>query len=110
VTHLVTGDKVTILEQKTVNGVLWGRIKDGWIMMQYVVLDNTASGGTSTTLNGTITGNSLRIRSGAGTSYSIVGYLNTGDKVTILETKTINGMQWGRIAKGWISMDYVKVQ
>lgn len=109
VTHLVTGDKVTILEQKTVNNVLWGRIENGWIMMKYVVLDSTSSGSTSTTVEGTITGDYLRIRSGAGTSYSILGYLRTGDKVTILETKTVNGVKWGRINKGWISMEYVKV-
>lgn len=107
--YLVTGDKVTILEQKTVNDVLWGRIEKGWIMMKYVVLDSASSGNTSTAVAGTITGNSLRIRSGAGTNYSIVGYLNKGDKVTILETKTVGGMKWGRIAKGWISMDYVKI-
>jgi len=107
--YLVTGDKVTILEQKTVNDVLWGRIDKGWIMMKYVILDSTDSGNTSTTVEGTITGDYLRIRSGPGTSYSIVGFLHTGDKVTILETKTVGGTKWGRIAKGWISMDYVKV-
>ena len=51
----------------------------------------------------------VNVRSGPGTSYSIVGFLHTGDKVTILETKTVGGTKWGRIAKGWISMDYVKV-
>ena len=25
----------------------------------------------------------------------------------ILETTTVNGMTWGRISSGWISMDYV---
>ena len=73
------------------------------------MLDSTSSGSTSTTVEGTITGDYLRIRSGAGTSYSILGYLRTGDKVTILETKTVNGVKWGRINKGWISMEYVKV-
>lgn len=107
--HLVTGDKVTILEQKTINNVQWGRIATGWIQMKYVVLDSTSSGSASTTVEGTVTGDYLRIRSGAGTSYSILGYLHTGDKVTILETKTVNGVKWGRIDKGWISMDYVKV-
>ena len=31
-----------------------------------------------------------------------------GQKVEILEQKTVNGMTWGKISKGWISMDYVK--
>jgi uncharacterized protein YgiM (DUF1202 family) len=46
----------------------------------------------------------LHIRAGAGTCYKIVGRLYEGTKVTILETKG----NWGRINKGWISLDYVK--
>ena len=30
------GDKVTVLETKDVNGVLWGRVHNGWICMEYV--------------------------------------------------------------------------
>ena len=117
--YLVTGDKVTVLEQKTVGGVKWGRVEKGWIMMRYVILDkaesgdtdsdNTDSGNTSTAVEGTITGDYLRIRSGAGTDHAVLGFLHTGDQVSILETKTVNGMKWGRTDKGWISMDYVKV-
>jgi uncharacterized protein YgiM (DUF1202 family) len=33
----------------------------------------------------------------------VAGYLNKGDRVTILEIKG----SWGRIDKGWISMDYI---
>ena len=62
---------------------------------------------TANTLTGTVNGIGLRIRKGAGTNYAIVGTLTIGDKVTILETKTVSGMKWGRITKGWISLDYV---
>ena len=48
-------------------------------------------------------GGDLNIRSGPGSSYSKVGSLENGAKVQIYEIK--NG--WGRISKGWISMDYV---
>ena len=106
--YLVTGDKVTVLEQKTVDGVLWGRIEKGWIKMQYVILDKTESESTTTGKAGTVTGNDLRIRSGPGTNYSVLGLLHTGDQVTILETKTVGNMTWGRIRNGWICMDYVK--
>ena len=30
-----------------------------------------------------------------------------GDKVTVLETVTVDGVDWGRIEQGWICMDYV---
>lgn len=106
VTYLSNGTRVEILETKTVNGMTWGRISSGWISLDYVVLDSDGSG--STTVTKTVTADCLRIRSGAGTSYSIVGYLYEGAKVEILETKTVNGMTWGRISQGWISMDYVK--
>lgn len=112
--YLGKGAKVEILEKKTVGTMVWGKIAKGWISMDYVKLDTTSSsGGTTTTpsnaITGTITGNDLRIRSGAGTNYSIVGYLNKGAKVTITEKKTVGSTTWGKIANGWISMAYVKV-
>ena len=32
-----------------------------------------------------------------------------GDKVTITEEKTVSGIKWGKTEKGWVSMDYVKL-
>jgi uncharacterized protein YgiM (DUF1202 family) len=58
---------------------------------------------------GTVTTNDLRIRSGAGTGTSVLGYLNKGARVEILEKTTANGMAWGKISKGWISLDYVQM-
>ena len=98
--------KVEILEQKTVGGTVWGKIEKGWISLDYVVLDGQTT--APTTVTKTVTADCLRIRSGAGTSNTIVGYLYAGAKVEILETKLADGVQWGRTAKGWISMEYVK--
>ena len=39
--------------------------------------------------------------------YMNAAYASYSDKVEILETKDVNGVQWGRISNGWISMDYV---
>ena len=126
--YLRNGNKVTILETQTAGTMIWGKISSGWISMSYVVLDapvqqpdsgsdDTSSGGNQddtssipTTQKGTVTGNDLRIRSGAGTSYSIRGYLNKGTKVEILETKQVGSVTWGRISSGWISMDYVELE
>ncbi len=105
-------DAVSILETKTAGGMTWGRTNKGWISMDYVVLDQSTQkpGEQPDTITGTVNVNDfLRIRSGAGTNYSIVGFLSPNERVTITETKKVNGMTWGKISSGWISMDYVIV-
>lgn len=110
--YLHNGDRVEIYEKTTVSGVVWGRISKGWISLDYVKLDSGSNSGGSTTVidTGTVTStNSLRIRSGAGTSYAVVGTLSKGTRVEIYETKTVGSTKWGRIDKGWICLDYVKL-
>ena len=108
------GSRVEILEQKTAGGMVWGRVSNGWISLSYVTLDGQSSNSGSTNAQtgnvktGTVTADCLHIRSAAGTTNKIVGLLYTGARVTILETTVVNGMTWGRIDKGWISMDYVR--
>ncbi len=121
VARLKPNDRVEILEQKVVGATVWGRINKGWISMDYVKLDSTSGGSsssggtatkpTTTTWTGTIVNCSqwVRIRSGAGTNYSIAGYYYPGNKVTITQQKTVGSTKWGKTDKGWISMDYVKI-
>ncbi|MBR2937582.1 MAG: SH3 domain-containing protein [Oscillospiraceae bacterium] len=106
VDYLGPNEKVTITERKVVGSVEWGKIANGWISMEYVVLDSTSSGNTSQAVTKTITADCLRVRSGPGTNNTIVGYLYYGAKVQVLET-TSDGT-WGKISTGWISMSYVK--
>ena len=126
--------RVEILEQKTVGGTNWGRIGSmtlpngtkidgGWLNLHYVKLDNaetqaptepgTSSGTTTVDPDeeklGTITAEQLQIRKGAGTTYDTAGSYKKGDRVKVLETKTVSGTTWGRTEKGWISMTYVKL-
>lgn len=49
----------------------------------------------------------LRIRSGPGTSYPVVGFLFNGSEVDILAKETVSTTEWGRISKGWVCMDYI---
>lgn len=112
--YLQIGDKVTITETRTTGTTLWGKISNGWISMDYVKLDQQSepevpSVPENNKLTGTITGDYLRIRSGAGTGYEVLGYYFTGDRVTITERKTVGSIEWGKTEKGWISMDYVKL-
>ena len=102
--YYVRGTKVTILETKRIGSVEWGRTDKGWISLQYVQLDALVP----EVVVKTVTADVLRVRSGPGTSYAVAARLNKGTKVTILETKTVGDMLWGRIDQGWISMDYVK--
>lgn len=104
--YLKPNEKVTITEQKTVGGTVWGKISSGWVSMDYIILDSSSSGGTSSTVTKTITADCLRVRSGPSTNNSIVGYLYYGAKVQILETNSDG--TWGKISNGWISMDYAK--
>lgn len=136
--YLQDGTRVEILERKKVNGVVWGRISKGWIMMDFVKLDsddnadsNTGNSGTTDSNTGnadsntgntdnsnnttekkvgtvTLKSGTLNVRAGAGTSYKVVGYLVNGAKVEILETKEVDGMTWGRVVNGWVSMNYIK--
>lgn len=66
---------------------------------------NTGSG----TVTGTVNVNdSLRVRSGPGTTYDQVDTVGANERVTITEQQTASdGVVWGKISKGWISMDYV---
>ena len=112
------GERVEVTERKTIGAVTWGKIADGWLSMQYVKLDATTGSNTGSTGN-TTTGptfvgtgtvnvqNQLRIRSGPGTSYSIVGHIKAGAKVKFTEIKTVEDSKWGKISMGWISLDCV---
>ena len=112
--YLEDGATVEILEQKTVGATVWGRISKGWISLNYVKLnstttapeqDNTSNSGTIT---GTVIADVLNVRSDAGTNNRIVSRLYNGQQVTILETKMVGNVKWGRISTGWISMDYIR--
>lgn len=66
-----------------------------------------------TLATGTVRGNDLRVRSGPGTGYSVLGYLYYGNKVTIHETVNTGSGKWYKITTdtlaGYVSADYVTV-
>lgn len=107
------GDSVTVLEQFTYDGVTWGCTNKGWISMAYVDTGSGTNSGSDSSSSGDkaiVTAESgLRVRSGAGSAYDVVGSLKYGTKVTILSQKTVDGTTWGEISTGWICMDYVSL-
>jgi N-acetylmuramoyl-L-alanine amidase len=114
-------DTVTVSNEKY--GWLYiktGKVS-GWVAGQYlkkatggVVMASTTTQASSsvqkssTTTRATVTADSLRIRSGAGLTYKVVGGLSKGDVVTVLGSQG----EWAKIqtlAKqtGWVSDQYI---
>ncbi len=117
---LKKGAQVKIYAQTTVNNVLWGKVDQGWVCMNYVQLTNTVTpgtGNTTTTPSGTViaTGTvkantNLNVRNGAGVGYARVGSLTSGTVVNIYERVTVNGAEWGRIGVNqWVCMTYIRM-
>ena len=81
--------------------------------MDYVVLDEVEEEPKPETViaKGLVAMSSgdLNIRKGAGTSYAKVGSIANGSKVELYEIVTVDGVQWGRVSGGWISLKYVKL-
>lgn len=130
--YLSDGQKVEILGQKAAESMIWGKIDRGWVSMDYVVTETPSSDNSPepnpddiqenenrmessitadrievTAIEGVITADALRIRSGPGTDYRILGFYYQDDPVTVLQTKTVDSALWGKTKLGWINMDYV---
>ena len=128
--HLANGQKVEILAQKTAGSMVWGQITRGWVSMDYIIINDSTSGSDSNndqttvpekdttdsvgktesvSLEGKITADVLRIRSGPGTDNPIVGFYYENETVVITEKLLTDSDYWGKTARGWISMNYVSV-
>ena len=100
---LSKGTKVEVIS--TTNG--WSKISyngsTGYVSSQYLS-DNTTSTNTTTKY---VTATTLNVRSGAGTSYSVLGSLSKGIKVEVISTT--NG--WSKInyngSIGYVSSQYL---
>ena len=55
----------------------------------------------------TVIADCLRVRKEIGTDSRIAALLYYGDTVTVSETVTVDGVLWGKVENGWISMEYV---
>ena len=96
----------------------WYKIKYGsgygYVSKDYVTVSssssNSGSSSSTTTQSGTIkVSDALNVRSGAGTSYSVIGSLSNGANVEIVETSG----SWYKIkygsGYGYVSKDYVTI-
>ena len=117
ITKISKGTVVDVLESNS-NG--WKKIKTsngttGWVSGSYLTSGSTSTGGSTggstsqTSYKATVTADSLNVRSGAGTSYSIVTKLSKGTVVDVIESNS-NG--WKKIktsggTTGWVSGSYL---
>ena len=61
------------------------------------------------TISGTVNTNNLNIRTSPSSTSAILGQLDAGDKVEIMEQQSVEGFNWGRIEQGWIRLDFVTI-
>lgn len=57
-----------------------------------------------------VTTGALNIRSGAGTANKVVGVIRDKGTYTIIDTKDVNGVKWGKLKSGagWICLNFAK--
>ena len=108
--QLASGEDYTILERETIGNTIWAYVEckegttRGWIRL----MEGSES---DTFLSGTVTAETLNVRSGPGTMYRAAGFLKAGTKVIILEVVTDGNLQWGRIGSDtWVNMAYIDFQ
>lgn len=108
---LTPGSTVTVYEVVTSGTQQWGRIGNNmWVCMSYVRMNSSGTTVPSTGYTGkVISSTQLNVRAAAGTNNAIVGRLAPGTTVTVYELTNVNGVSWGRIATGWVCMQYIQL-
>ena len=129
--YLKHGTAVTITQQKEVDGVTWGYVGEGWVSMYYIVLDTEPETTEPTEPEETtkptqpteptkpedqnkvdLTGKvdasgGLALREGPGKTYKVLKYLKNGAAVTVTALVEKDGVTWGKVGEGWVSMEYI---
>ena len=106
---LKSGTRVTITEQKKVDGQSWGKIEKGWICLDYVTFSQVEETPAEKVLYTGVVKEcgGLNVRKGPGTNNERCDILTGGAKINIYETSMVGATKWGRCDYGWVSLDYV---
>ena len=102
-----TGDVLVLTEITKYNGAYWGKHDGGWTCLTYTDYADVIA--EYLPRWGTVTSETLNVRSGAGTSYAIVGTKVQGDRIQITEWISDGTRMWGKIGEGWICLTYVQL-
>lgn len=109
VDSLKPGTRVVITEQQLNGGMIWGKVTNGWVSLSYVNLDSATSSGTGAIGQIVRCFSGVNVRSAPGTNNALLGTIQVGSTVEVLETKMHGDQEWGRVGQGWISMYYVQI-
>ncbi len=104
---LKKGTSVTIYEQVEADRMTWGKTDGGWVCMSYITINGTTDSGKG--VMGTVARcfSHVNVRSAPGTGNALVGNIMVGTRVEIFEQKLYNNQYWGRVAQGWVCMQYI---
>lgn len=109
VDSLKPGTRVVITEQQLNGGMIWGKVTNGWVSLSYVNLDSAVSNGTGAIGQIVRCFSGVNVRSAPGTNNALLGTIQVGSTVEVLETKMHGDQEWARVGQGWISMYYVQM-
>ncbi|MGL5693738.1 MAG: SH3 domain-containing protein [Peptostreptococcaceae bacterium] len=119
---LYKGDKVDVLNSSSG----WYKVKlsngkTGWCSSEYITIGSSSNDNSNNNNNnnnetpesiksGTVNTSTLNVRSGAGTSYSIIDKVHKGDKVDVLSSSS----GWYKVKlsngkTGWCSSEYITI-
>lgn len=116
------GQKLKLTETRKMGNDMWGKFESGWVSLMYTNYASVAAGGGTSSApeaSKPVTGNGvmgtvttqypLNIRTGAGTKYTQIGTYPYGTRITVVEHTSVNGTLWGKTDRGWVCLDYVKL-
>ncbi len=103
----------------TANGYVWYQIEyvggtyNGWVASDFLALESTGGGFAIGDIL-SVTSDSLNVRSGAGTGYSVIDTLGYGNQVLVLDGPYIaDGYTWYEVSysfggyTGWVAGEYL---
>ncbi len=105
VSTLAPGQQVTILETYELFGVLWGRTESGWVRMDHCILFDGYQL-LAHSFTATVSTRDLSVRSGPGTNFTRLGYVQTGAKLEITAVLQAGDWTWGLYEGGWVALEY----
>ena len=131
VAAVIQNSAVYLTRVVTVEGILWGQCRAGWLCLDYTdysgglpveepgddipqipgtpVVPEKPKKEETVVATGTVVTNRLYIRSVAGSRGKTLGSYSSGDRLEILEITEISRIRWGRTDKGWVRLTYVKL-
>lgn len=108
--NVTTGDELEITLTGTSRGALWGRFEGGWVRLDdtnyYTALTEALPRW------GVVTADKVNVRAKPGANVSnnpAIAQKNNGEYVQVTQWQHKEGMMWGRIAEGWICLQYVQL-